>query len=217
VPDAVRAGLERYLDLLAAWSARVNLTGAATPADRVALLVGDVLPAAPLLRPGRLIDVGSGNGSPGLVLALLRPELPVALLEPRQRRWAFLREACRAAGRPDVEVRRQRHDQYDGPRAATLTVRALDLPLASLAPLVEEGGRVLYFRSRGMNPRSLFEPGRRAPPGRSRGMNPRSLFELGDSAVPQTGRPRTETPGWRAEPAPAGLQSFRRERVSRET
>jgi 16S rRNA (guanine527-N7)-methyltransferase len=176
VPDAVRPGLERYLDLLAAWSARVNLTGAATPAARVALLVGDVLPAAPLLRPGRLVDVGSGNGSPGLVLALLRPELPVALLEPRQRRWAFLREACRAAGRPDVEVRRQRHDEYDGPRAATLTVRALDLPLASLAPLVEEGGRLLLF-----------------------------------------GRPRTEAPGWLAEAAPAGLQVFRREDVSRET
>jgi 16S rRNA (guanine527-N7)-methyltransferase len=154
----------------------VNLTGAATPADRVALLVGDVLPAAPLLRPGRLVDVGSGNGSPGLVLALLRPELAVTLLEPRQRRWAFLREACRAAGRPDVEVRRQRHDEYDGPRAATLTIRALDLPLASLAPLVEKGGRLLLF-----------------------------------------GRPRAEAPGWRAEAAPAGLQAFRREHVSRET
>jgi 16S rRNA (guanine527-N7)-methyltransferase len=154
----------------------VNLTGAATPADRVALLVGDVLPAAPLLRPGRLVDVGSGNGSPGLVLALLRPELAVTLLEPRQRRWAFLREACRAAGRPEVEVRRQRHDQYDGPPAATLTIRALDLPLASLAPLVEAGGRLLLF-----------------------------------------GRPRAEAPGWRAEAAPAGLQVFRREDVSRET
>jgi 16S rRNA (guanine527-N7)-methyltransferase len=145
VPESARPGLERYLDLLAAWSARVNLTGAATPAARVALLVGDVLPAAPLVRPGRLVDVGAGNGSPGLVLALLRPELGVVLLEPRRRRWAFLREACRAAGRPDVEVLRQRHDQYAGPPAATLTLRALDLPLAALAPLVEEGGRLLLF------------------------------------------------------------------------
>lgn len=176
VPEPARSGLERYLDLLAAWSGRVNLTGAATPAERVAVLVGAVLPAAPLVRPGRLVDVGSGNGSPGLVLALLRPELPVVLLEPRQRRWAFLREACRAAGRGDVEVLRQRHDQYAGPPAATLTLRALDLPLAALAPLVEEGGRLLLF-----------------------------------------GRPRAEAPGWRAELAPAGVQAFRREPVSRET
>ena len=123
----------------------MNLTGARTPAERVALLVAAVLPASPLPGPGRLLDVGSGNGSPGLVLALLRPELPVVLLEPRQRRWAFLREAGRAAGRPDVEVLRQRHDQYAGPAAATVTLRGLDLPLSALAGLVGEEGRVLVF------------------------------------------------------------------------
>jgi 16S rRNA (guanine527-N7)-methyltransferase len=123
----------------------VNLTGARTPAERVAVLVAAVLPAAPLPEPGRLIDVGSGNGSPGLVLAVLRPELTVVLLEPRQRRWAFLREASRAAGRPDVEVLRERHDRYSGPTAATVTVRGLDLPLSALAPLVGEAGRALVF------------------------------------------------------------------------
>ena len=140
--------MERYLDLLADWSARVNLTGARTPVERVALLVGEVLPAAPLARPGRLLDVGSGNGSPGLVLALLRPELQVTLLEPRRRRWAFLREACRAAGRADVEVRRERHDEYAGPPAATVTVRGLALSPAHLAALVEDDGRMLFFGSR---------------------------------------------------------------------
>ena len=154
----------------------MNLTGAATPADRAALLVGGVLPAAPLPRPGRLIDVGSGNGSPGLVLALLRPELSVVLLEPRQRRWAFLREACREAGRPDVEVRRERHDRYAGPPGSTVTLRGLDLPLRELAPLLEPGGRVLVF-----------------------------------------GRPREAAAGWRAEPAPPGVQAFLRRDVSRET
>jgi 16S rRNA (guanine527-N7)-methyltransferase len=138
-------GLSRYLDLLAAWSARVNLTGARTPAERVGLLVTPVLPAAGLPGPGRLIDVGSGNGSPGLVLALLRPDLAVTLLEPRQKRWAFLREAARASGRPDVDVQRTRHDGYRGLVAATVTLRALALPLPALAPLVAAGGRVLVF------------------------------------------------------------------------
>ena len=55
-------------------------------------------PAAHLPEPGSLIDVGSGNGSPGLVLALVRDDLEVTLLEPRARRWAFLREAARASG-----------------------------------------------------------------------------------------------------------------------
>jgi 16S rRNA (guanine527-N7)-methyltransferase len=137
--------LARYLDLLAAWSARVNLTAARTAGERVATLVAPVVAAAGLPEAGPLIDVGSGNGSPGLVLALLRPDLAVTLLEPRLKRWAFLREAARAAGRPDVQVLRQRHDAYAGPPARTVTVRALALAPADLAALAESGGRLLVF------------------------------------------------------------------------
>jgi 16S rRNA (guanine527-N7)-methyltransferase len=127
----------------------VNLTAARTPADRVRLLVGAVLPALPLVRPGLLLDVGSGNGSPGLVLALARDDVRAVLLEPRARRWAFLREAARAAGAaPRVEVVRARHDGYPGPPADTVTLRALALPLPSLAPLVAPGGRLLVFGRR---------------------------------------------------------------------
>ena len=91
--------LAAYLDTLADWSRRTNLTGARTAAERVRLLVADVLPGAFLPEPGALIDVGSGNGSPGLVLALVRDDLEVTLLEPRTRRWAFLKEAARASAR----------------------------------------------------------------------------------------------------------------------
>ncbi len=139
--------LAAYLDTLAAWSQRVNLTGARTPAERVRLLVADVLAAAPLPAPGTLLDVGSGNGSPGLVFALLRDDLDVTLLEPRARRWAFLREAARAGGRT-VRVLRLRHDGYPGPPVRTLTVRAVALPLAELAGLVSPGGKVVVFGGR---------------------------------------------------------------------
>jgi len=110
--------------------------------------VAPVLPALGMPEPGRLIDVGSGNGSPGLVFAVLRADLEVTLLEPRVRRWAFLREAARATGAARVSVLRQRHDVYAGPPARTLTVRALALPLVELGPLVEAGGRVLWFGAR---------------------------------------------------------------------
>jgi 16S rRNA G527 N7-methylase RsmG len=139
------AALSRYLDLVAAWNARVNLTGARTPAERVSVLVAPVAPLAPVLEAGLLVDIGSGNGSPGLVLAVLRPDLSTILLEPRQRRWAFLREAARAVGRPDVDVRRRRHDGYEGPPAQTVSLRALALPLREIAPLVAPGGRVLIW------------------------------------------------------------------------
>jgi 16S rRNA (guanine527-N7)-methyltransferase len=111
----------------------------------VRVLVAPALPALPVLGPGSLLDVGSGNGSPGLVLSLLEPQRPATLLEPRAKRWAFLREAARAAGREDVRVLRQRHDAYGGPAAANVTLRGLRLPLSALEPLVEPGGRVLVF------------------------------------------------------------------------
>jgi 16S rRNA (guanine527-N7)-methyltransferase len=113
----------------------------------VRVLVADVLPAAPLPEPGTLLDVGSGNGSPGLVFALVRDDLDVTLLEPRARRWAFLREAVRATG-GNVRVLRLRHDRYPGPPSRTLTLRAVALPLAELAGLVEPGGRVVVLGGR---------------------------------------------------------------------
>jgi 16S rRNA (guanine527-N7)-methyltransferase len=141
--DPVATALEAYLGLLSAWNSRVNLTAARSPAAQVDLLVRDVLPLVDLLAPGDIIDVGSGNGSPGLILAVLAPDRPVTLLEPRTRRWAFLREAARAVGRPEIQVLRLRHDEWPGPRAANVTVRALRLPAPELAGLMAPGGRIL--------------------------------------------------------------------------
>jgi 16S rRNA (guanine527-N7)-methyltransferase len=142
---AARDGLARYLDLLAAWAPRVNLTGARTPEERFRVLVAPVLPAAAVPAPGTLIDVGSGNGSPGLVLALLRPDVHVTLLEPRQKRWAFLREAIRVTGAANAAAQRARHDSYPGPPADTVTLRAVALTLDDLAPLVRPGGCAVFF------------------------------------------------------------------------
>ena len=144
VPQASVRGLGDYLGLVAAWNARTNLTGAQTAEERVEILVADVWRVAPLVRPGRVIDIGSGNGSPGLVLALLRPDLQVTLLEPRAKRWAFLREAARRLGRPDVAVERARSDEFRG-TAETVTLRAVGLPMGEVAGLVEPGGDVLVF------------------------------------------------------------------------
>jgi 16S rRNA (guanine527-N7)-methyltransferase len=141
-------GLTRYLGTLEQWSRRVNLTGARTARDRVRWLVEPVLAIQALPEAGTLVDVGSGNGSPGLVLALLRDDLEVTLLEPRTRRWAFLREAVRRTGCPRVEVLRSRYEDYGGPPARTVTLRALILPLAGLAPLVVPGGHLLVLGER---------------------------------------------------------------------
>lgn len=141
----VAGDLARYLDLLERWDRRIDLTGVRGSEARVQVLVQAALSMAPYVMPGRLLDIGSGNGSPGLVLALLEPGAQVTLLEPRLKRWAFLREACRMLGRADIRVLRSRHDGYQGPPAQTLTIRALRLPLQELAGLVVSGGRAIVF------------------------------------------------------------------------
>jgi 16S rRNA (guanine527-N7)-methyltransferase len=143
VPKAARGPLRKYLELLQAWSVRANLTAARTPEQRVGILVAPALALQPLLRPGTLLDVGTGNGAPGLLLGLLDPGRPVTLLEPRARRWAFLREAARACGRPDIDVRRERHEEYRGAPADNVTVRALRLTRGALERLIAPGGQAL--------------------------------------------------------------------------
>lgn len=137
--------LEHYLALLTRWNQRINLTGARDAQARVRWLVRPALDILPHVRGTTLLDVGSGNGSPGLVLALIAPQLRVTLLEPRQKRWAFLREAARLAGPDRVRVERSRHDQYQGAVAETVTVRALSLPMEELVSLGRSGGRIIIM------------------------------------------------------------------------
>jgi 16S rRNA (guanine527-N7)-methyltransferase len=146
--------LAHYLDLVARFGARTNLTGARTASARTADLVAAVLGARPFVRGDHLLDIGSGNGSPGLVLHLLERLPRTTLLEPRQRRWAFLREAARELGLAGVDVERTRHDAYHGPPATTITLRAVALAPADVCHLSAPAAHVLVWRPR--------EP---APPG----------------------------------------------------
>jgi 16S rRNA (guanine527-N7)-methyltransferase len=141
-----RERLDRFLAVLDAWTLRVNLTGARTASERVALLIQPALAASRWVLPGHLIDVGSGNGSPGMIVALVRPDVRVTLLEPRVHRWAFLREAARACGVP-VTVLRQRHEQYSGDLGDTLTARALRLSPHDARRLLRPRGRWVLFHA----------------------------------------------------------------------
>ncbi len=97
-----------------------------------------------------VIDVGSGAGLPGLVLAVRRPDLQVHLVEPMLRRTTWLEETVDELELPAVTVHRARAEQVWGRlRAPVVTARAV-APLAELAlwclPLVDEGGVVLALK-----------------------------------------------------------------------
>jgi 16S rRNA (guanine527-N7)-methyltransferase len=119
----------RYLDLLAAWNARIDLTAARTPEELVDLFFADaaaVVETGACASTGRWLDVGTGAGAPGLALSLLAPELDITLLEPMQKRVAFLRTAVGTLG-ARAEVARGRVEDYP-PGAVDVAISRATLP-----------------------------------------------------------------------------------------
>jgi len=100
LPDAVAEPLSIYATLLLSWGQRVNLTGAGSRETLVDEHLADALAILPHLPAGSFsaIDVGSGGGLPGAVLSILRPDSGWVLLEPIQKRWAFLNQVRREVG-----------------------------------------------------------------------------------------------------------------------
>lgn len=99
-----------------------------------------------------LVDVGSGAGLPGIVLAIVRPDLTVTLVEPQHRRVEFLVEVVRGLTLPNVVVRRARAEELPvDPLFEVATARAV-APLDRLAswalPLLAPGGRLLAIKGR---------------------------------------------------------------------
>jgi len=158
--DAVIDRLCRFLAELQKWNRRMNLVADASPETLVETHFLDSLTLLPLigdcLAPG-LMDVGSGAGFPGLVLKAARPGLEVILVEPRQKRCAFLRQIIRTLELENIRVIETRLET-DRPELAELqgktpllTSRALTsinsfLELAT--PFSAPGGRVICMKGR---------------------------------------------------------------------
>lgn len=100
----------------------------------------------------RLIDVGSGAGLPGLVLAVVRPDLEIALVEPMQRRTEWLQAAVESLGVTNVSVHRGRAEEFVGELEAPFTTARAVARLDKLArwclPLTERGGTLLAMKGR---------------------------------------------------------------------
>ena len=107
------------------------------------------LPLATLIPEGaRVIDIGSGAGLPGIVLALARPDISIVLLEPLERRCAFLNEVVRELGLANVSVERKKALDYQG-TFDVVTARAvapMERLLAWSWHLLAPGGRILAMK-----------------------------------------------------------------------
>ena len=143
----VADALDRYAELLVEYNKKVNLTAITEPEgieDRH-FIDSLLLAAQPEVR-GRVVDVGTGAGFPGIVLKLFRPEIELTLMEPTGKRVDFLKYACAELGieaefakeRAEEAARKRWRETFD-----TAVARAVaDLPVLAeyCLPLVKVGG-----------------------------------------------------------------------------
>ena len=160
LPADLASGLEAYFRLLATWNQKINLSGMdlrePTPEALDRLLIEPVVAArhAPL-GTRRVIDIGSGGGSPAIPFALAVPGVRLLMVESKTRKSVFLREAIRAVGLEGADVVSSRyeellarpdlHEAHD-----LLTIRAVRVEtriLMTLQAFVRPGGHLFLFRS----------------------------------------------------------------------
>jgi 16S rRNA (guanine527-N7)-methyltransferase len=152
-PEAA-AKLQRFVELLLRWNARVNLVAAGDTTAIWQRHVEDSLQLIPLLPPGvtRGADLGSGAGFPGLVLALATG-IPFDLIEADRQKAAFLRTAAQETAAP-VTVHACRIEAASLAPVPLVTARAL-APLPQLlryaAPLLTPGGVCLFLKGSGVD------------------------------------------------------------------
>ncbi|MGH6874536.1 MAG: 16S rRNA (guanine(527)-N(7))-methyltransferase RsmG [Aestuariivirgaceae bacterium] len=145
--------LTLYADLLRKWQAQINLVGGESIASLWERHVADSLQLRAHIGKGEksIIDLGSGAGLPGLVLALAYPEYRVTLIESSGKKAAFLREVARRA-QIDVQIIKDRVENVDSepfrsarPVVTARAVAPLHRLLGLAAPLLETG-RALFHK-----------------------------------------------------------------------
>lgn len=106
---------------------------------------------APFIRPNATVaDIGTGGGMPGLVLAIVRPDARFMLVEPMERRCAWLTEQVERLELANVEIKRGRAEEYHGAfevdQVTARAVTALRKLVPLTAPLLHDGGEMLFLK-----------------------------------------------------------------------
>ncbi|MBC6456483.1 16S rRNA (guanine(527)-N(7))-methyltransferase RsmG [Actinomadura sp. HBU206391] len=148
--DALPAA-ERYADFLAEAGVQRGLIGP-REVDRLwdRHLINCAVLAEVIPERASVVDIGSGAGLPGIVLAIVRRDLSITLLEPLLRRTTFLSECVTMLGLDNVEVRRGRAEEVTKDFAADVVTARAVAPLDRLArwalPLLRPGGELLALK-----------------------------------------------------------------------
>ncbi len=178
--------ISTYIDLLLRWNVRINLTAIRQPEEIVTRHFGESLFAARHLFPARttseqpsepalserersstsVIDIGSGPGFPGIPIKIWAPTIHLTLIESNHKKATFLREVARTLTLTNINIFPGRAENYPGPQAEVVTLRAVEqfdamLPIAArlvapkgcLALLI---GEAQLVRARDLTPQFVW-------------------------------------------------------------
>ena len=150
VDPSQRRSLARYVALLAQWNRAYNLTAVRDPFAMIDRHVLDSLTALDFLVGTRLLDVGTGAGLPGLVLAIVRPDVRCTLLDPVRKKTRFCAHAAMTLGLDNVEVASERLATHRPQRPYTTVISRATLSIAELVagarPLLDARGRIVAMK-----------------------------------------------------------------------
>jgi 16S rRNA (guanine527-N7)-methyltransferase len=136
-PEYTAQKCETLLDELGRWNRRINLTAIRDTEEMITVHLLDSLSARPLLRGGRILDVGTGAGFPGLPLAIVEPDRSFTLLDSNNKKIRFVEHIAGLLGLGNVTAVKARTEDFaPGNRFDTVIARAV----AALPRLVEIAG-----------------------------------------------------------------------------
>lgn len=118
------ATLIDYINLLQKWNRTHNLTAIKSADEILDKHLIDSLSIWPYIPQGRILDVGSGAGFPGIPLALILPDRQFELVDANHKKVAFLNEASRALRLTNLQAQHQRVEKLTGDRFSAITCRA---------------------------------------------------------------------------------------------
>ncbi len=151
--------LLEYLSLLSKWNKVYNLTAVRNPLDMVTLHLLDSLSVLPYMSGTRLLDVGSGAGLPGIVLAICLPELQVTTIDTVQKKAIFMRQVKGELGLGNLQVVHARVEAFEaGSLYEMIISRAfseLDQFMALSQHLLAEDGHWLAMK--GVSPQAELD------------------------------------------------------------
>ncbi len=139
------------LALLSKWNAVYNLTAVRDPAQMVTQHLLDSLAVAPAFADAkRVLDVGAGGGLPGMVLAIARPDMRVAMIDTVHKKTAFLTQAKAELGLTNVAIHTMRVEQLQAPEKFDVITSRAFAELADFVTwsghLLKEGGRFIAMK-----------------------------------------------------------------------